>query len=71
MCQTASCQLVWRRLIAGIADLIAVLKDECVVSRIFSRSFIVEHTLQYLHMCLLTEVTFATQRMYWPLLYVV
>ena len=64
MCQTASCLLVWRRLNVGIADLIAVLKDVGVVSRIFSRSFIVEHTLQCLHVCMLTEMTFATQRMY-------
>ena len=36
MCQTASCLLVWLRLIAGIADLMDVLRRSCSKSHIFA-----------------------------------
>jgi len=36
MCQTASCLLAWRRPIAGIAYLMAVLRRRCSKSHIFA-----------------------------------
>jgi len=36
MCQTASCLLAWRRLIAGMADLMAILRRSSSKSHIFA-----------------------------------